>query len=66
MAGQVVVPLLVSAREKTLDLAAYNAPKELYDEARPSRPRSPLPLEPPDHPFESPGVLRRPGTRSFV
>lgn len=33
VAGQVVVPILVSAREKTLDLTAYNAPtsRELYE-----------------------------------
>ncbi|MGK4582564.1 hypothetical protein [Kitasatospora sp. HPMI-4] len=34
MAGQVVVPILVAAREKTLDLAAYNSPTgELIDDA---------------------------------
>lgn len=33
VAGQVVVPILVSAREKTLDLVAYNSPtsRELYE-----------------------------------
>ncbi|MCC9306734.1 dicarboxylate/amino acid:cation symporter [Kitasatospora sp. RB6PN24] len=32
VAGQVVIPVLVSAREKTLDLAAYDTPGEFYDE----------------------------------
>ncbi|MFJ5885363.1 dicarboxylate/amino acid:cation symporter [Kitasatospora cineracea] len=37
VAGQVVVPILVSAREKTLDLAAYNAPTgDLLAEDRPA------------------------------
>ncbi|MEV4558634.1 dicarboxylate/amino acid:cation symporter [Kitasatospora sp. NPDC049285] len=39
VAGQVVVPILVSAREKTLDLAAYNAPTgDLLTEDRPTTP----------------------------
>ncbi|MFI6449076.1 dicarboxylate/amino acid:cation symporter [Kitasatospora sp. NPDC050543] len=34
VAGQAVVPILVSAREKTLDLVAYNSPAaDLYDES---------------------------------
>ncbi|MFD7981934.1 hypothetical protein ACFV4M_00955 [Kitasatospora indigofera] len=34
MAGQAVVPILVAAREKTLDLVAYNNPTgDLYAEA---------------------------------
>src|SRR6478609_9294526 len=34
VAGQAVVPILVSAREKTLDLAAYNNPRgDLLDDA---------------------------------
>ncbi|WP_405365444.1 dicarboxylate/amino acid:cation symporter [Kitasatospora sp. NBC_00039] len=34
VAGQVVVPILVAAREKTLDLAAYNNPHgDLYEDA---------------------------------
>ncbi|WP_413230163.1 hypothetical protein [Kitasatospora herbaricolor] len=33
MAGQAVVPILVAAREKTLDLVAYNNPTgDLLDE----------------------------------
>ncbi len=38
VAGQVVVPLLVSAREKTLDLVAYNNPTgDLYTAAIPAQ-----------------------------
>ncbi|MGW6912746.1 dicarboxylate/amino acid:cation symporter [Kitasatospora sp. NPDC054939] len=37
VAGQAVVPVVVAAREKTLDLAAYNSPKgDLLDDVEPA------------------------------
>ncbi|WP_237535844.1 hypothetical protein [Streptomyces sp. SID3343] len=52
MAGQVVVPILVAAREKTLDLDMYNNPRD---------------LEAPDEPADEPRVpLQKTGDREPV
>jgi Na+/H+-dicarboxylate symporter len=52
VAGQVVVPILVSAREKTLDLDMYNNPRD---------------LEAPDEPADRPSVpLRKTNDREAV
>ncbi|MFE3198900.1 dicarboxylate/amino acid:cation symporter [Embleya sp. NPDC055664] len=42
VAGQVVVPILVSAREKTLDLEMYNNPRDLEAPDEPAKPHVPL------------------------
>ncbi|MET7297875.1 dicarboxylate/amino acid:cation symporter [Embleya sp. NPDC005575] len=42
VAGQVVVPILVSAREKTLDLEMYNNPRDLEAPDEPATPSVPL------------------------
>ncbi|GCD98985.1 sodium:proton antiporter [Embleya hyalina] len=42
VAGQVVVPILVSAREKTLDLEMYNNPRDLEAPDEPVKPHVPL------------------------
>ncbi|MEU0935164.1 dicarboxylate/amino acid:cation symporter [Embleya sp. NPDC005971] len=42
VAGQVVVPILVSAREKTLDLEMYNNPRDLEAPDEPAAPHVPL------------------------
>ena len=38
VAGQSVVPILVAAREKTLDLEMYNNPRDLEDDDEPTPP----------------------------
>ncbi|MFI6985690.1 dicarboxylate/amino acid:cation symporter [Embleya sp. NPDC050154] len=42
VAGQIVVPILVSAREKTLDLEKYNNPRDLEAPDEPATPHVPL------------------------